>query len=91
MTPTPDQLREAARTNALRRALIGVNDWRSAADLLFLEAWLAEPAPGAAAAFRVAQLRRANPQLAAAIDAELRGRNSLPLVAASGTEPTRPA
>lgn len=56
-------------TNALRR------DWpldrACAEDLLFLERWELCPLPGPAAALRVAQLRRANPDLAAAIRAEL--------------------
>ena len=63
------------RTEALRRVLNGVRDEVSAVDLLFLETWEVEPAPGAAAALRVHQLRRANPLLAAEIRAELdRGR-----------------
>ena len=63
------------RTQALRRALDGVRDEVSAVDLLFLETWEVEPAPGTAAALRVHQLRRANPLLAAEIRAELnRGR-----------------
>lgn len=63
------------RTEALRRALDEVRDEVSAVDLLFLETWEVEPAPGAAAALRVHQLRRANPLLAAEIRAELtRGR-----------------
>ena len=63
------------RTAALRRALVGVRDERLADDLLYLEAWEIQPAPGIAAALRICQLRRANPELAAEIRAELdRGR-----------------
>jgi hypothetical protein len=63
------------RTEALKRALAGTRDEVSAIDLLFLETWEVAPAPGAAAALRVHQLRRANPLLAAEIRAELdRGR-----------------
>jgi hypothetical protein len=40
-------------------------------DLLFLEAWERQPTPDIAAALRVNQIRRANPELAAAIRAEL--------------------
>jgi hypothetical protein len=41
------------------------------ADLLFLEAWERDPAPGPAAARRVGQIRRANPNLARAIRQEI--------------------
>ncbi len=71
MTPSHSQVLDVARTAALKRALETARDWRTAADLLFLEAWLMEPAPGAAAALRVGQIRRANPELAAEISAEL--------------------
>jgi hypothetical protein len=59
------------RTEAVRRALKNYRDERSAWDLLFLEAWEMEPSPGAAAALRVAQIRRANPELAAEVRAEI--------------------
>ena len=58
-------------TMALRRALPTHRDPALAADLLFLERWEIAPLHGAAAALRVTQLRRANPELAAAIRAEL--------------------
>lgn len=62
-------------TDALRQALAGVRDEASLADLLFLEQWERSPLPGAAAARRIGQIRRANPSLAAAIRAEVkRGR-----------------
>jgi hypothetical protein len=38
---------------------------------LFLERWEICPLPGSAAALRVSQIRRANPELAAAIRSEL--------------------
>jgi hypothetical protein len=57
---------------ALRRVLAQSADRRSAEDLLFLERWEMMPLPGAASALRVAQLRRANPVLAAEIRAELK-------------------
>jgi hypothetical protein len=69
LMPDPDT---GACTEALRRVLPQVRDDRSAADLLFLERWEMYPLPGAAAALRVAQIRRANPQLAAAIRAEVK-------------------
>ncbi|MBV8092160.1 MAG: hypothetical protein JOY71_19120 [Acetobacteraceae bacterium] len=59
------------RTKALRRVLFQTHDWKAVQDLLFLEAWEIAPAPGAAAALRVGQIRRANPVLAAEIRAEL--------------------
>ena len=70
------------KTDALRRALAGASDG-AAADLRFLEAWEADPRPGAGVALRVGQIRRANPDLAAAIRAELaratrRARGSAP-------------
>jgi hypothetical protein len=59
------------RTEAVRRALRTYQDERSAWDLLFLEAWEMDPSPGAAAALRVGQIRRANPELAAEVRAEV--------------------
>jgi hypothetical protein len=58
-------------TQALRRALPKVRDDASASDLLFLERWEMHPLPGVATALRITQIRRANPELAAAIRAEL--------------------
>jgi hypothetical protein len=58
-------------TAALRRALGGRPNQALASDLLFLERWEMSPSPGAATAMRVTQIRRANPELAAAIRAEL--------------------
>ncbi|MBS0560746.1 MAG: hypothetical protein JSR21_11895 [Proteobacteria bacterium] len=58
-------------TNAVRRALRSFSDERAAMDLLFLEAWERQPLPGAAAALRVGQIRRANPELAAEVRAEI--------------------
>ncbi len=61
-------------TNAVERAMSTLRDAASASDLLFLERWEISPVPGAAAALRVGQLRRANPTLAAEIRAELNAR-----------------
>ena len=66
----PDGFGEA-HTAAVRRALSEVRDRTSQADLLFLERWEMAPVAGAAAALRVAQIRRANPELAAAVRAEV--------------------
>ena len=63
-------------TAALQRLLPAIRDSASAADLLFLERWEMCPLPGAAAALRISQIRRANPELAAAIRAELADRQS---------------
>ncbi len=60
------------RTEALRRVLSRLRNDQAVDDLLFLESWEADPLPGAGAALRVGQLRRANPGLAAEIRAELR-------------------
>ena len=59
-------------TQAVRRALQGARDSRIEADLLFLEAWEIRPSPHLGMALRASQIRRANPLLAAEIDAELR-------------------
>jgi hypothetical protein len=61
------------RTQAVTRALDNVRDDRTAADLLFLEAWEISAIPGVAAALRASQLRRANATLVAEIRAELGG------------------
>ncbi len=68
MQPLPTE----PQTAAVQRALRGVHDDATAADLLFLEAWELHPLPGTAPALRVNQIRRANPSLAAEIRAELR-------------------
>jgi hypothetical protein len=59
------------RTAALRRALQQTHDAAAAADLMFLESWQSQRAPGIAASLRASQIRRANPALAAEIHAEL--------------------
>jgi hypothetical protein len=59
-------------TQAVRRALQGARDSRIEADLLFLEAWEIRPSPHLGMTLRASQIRRANPLLAAEIDAELR-------------------
>jgi len=82
MTEAPAML---ARTAALRRVLETVRDVTCAADLLFLEKWEMQPSPGAAAALRIHQLRRANPRLAAEIRAELAARRPAAL------DPLQPA
>ncbi len=60
------------KTAALRQVLTRTHDENAAGDLLFLERWEICPLPGSAAALRVSQIRRANPELAAAIRQELK-------------------
>lgn len=75
MQTVPAAALAAVRTTAVRRALSGERDSSRLADLVFLELWERAPVPGAAAALRVYQIRRANPELAAEIRAEVtRGR-----------------
>lgn len=62
---------QAPITTAVRRALDHVRDSSTIADLLYLERWEMAPLPGAAAALRMVQIRRANPDLAAAVRAEI--------------------
>lgn len=64
------------RTSAAQRVLAAFGASKAASDLLsadlwFLENWESNPAPGTAAALRVGQIRRANPQLAEEIRREL--------------------
>ena len=67
---------DVPRTEALQRALAEVADTSYVADLLFLEAWERDPIPGAGAARRVLQIRRANPALAEAIRREINARSA---------------
>jgi hypothetical protein len=59
------------RTSAVRELMALRNDPALLADLLFLERWEASPAPGAGSVLRAAQIRRALPDVAAAIRAEI--------------------
>ncbi len=61
----------APLTAAARAALRGDRGRAMLAALLFLERWEMAPVPGAAAALGVSQIRRANPELAAAVRAEI--------------------
>jgi len=68
------QTQQQPITSAVRAVLDGVRDMATIADLLFLERWEMQPSPGMGNVLRVAQIRRANPQLAAALRAELASR-----------------
>ncbi len=69
---TVDPMPKPPFTLAVRRALQGVNNAVVEADLLFLEAWEIRPSSHLGATLRAGQIRRANPELAAAINAELK-------------------
>lgn len=80
------QLTGPPYTEAVRRALQGVKDPRQAEDILFLEAWERAPTADLGVTLRAGQIRRANPALAAEIDAELKrlaGKRVAPLKARS--------
>ncbi len=69
-------------TMAVRRRLATVADRSLAADLLFLERWEISPSLGFGATLRIAQIRRADPELAAAIRAEIAAHRSGAMTAA---------
>ncbi len=60
------------RTQAVVRALHTQHAARALDDLLFFEAWERNPSNELGTLLRAAQIRRANPGLAAAIQAELK-------------------
>jgi hypothetical protein len=66
-------------TKAVRQALDLANNAVIEADLLFLEAWEMHPSGHLGSTLRASQIRRANPDLVAAIDAELKAGSSLHL------------
>lgn len=59
------------RTSAVQHAMTELRDHASRADLLFLERWEMAPVHGPAAALRVMQIRRARPELAERVRAEI--------------------
>jgi hypothetical protein len=69
---TTQPMRKPPFTLAVRQALQNVNNSRIEADLLFLEAWEMHPSANLGVTLKASQIRRANPDLAAAIDAELK-------------------
>ncbi len=60
------------QTQAVRRALRSVREPSTAADLLFLEAWEMNGSRDLGRLLRASQIRRANPELVAEIEAELK-------------------
>ena len=64
--------RKPPYTQAVRKILENSNNSDKEADLLFLEAWEMQPTNLLGATLRASQIRRANPELAAAINAELK-------------------
>jgi hypothetical protein len=71
---TIDSTRKPPFTLAVRLALQNANNSRIADDLLFLEAWEMHPSSNLGVTLKASQIRRANPDLAAAIDAELKAK-----------------
>jgi hypothetical protein len=73
MTSSGDKRADAdiSFTTALRIAISSTQDRRVAEDFVYLELWERTPTPGPAAALRIQQIRRANPELAAAIRHEI--------------------
>ncbi len=69
---TTDSMPKPPFTLAVRQALRRINNSQIEADLLFLEAWEMRPSSHLGVTLRASQIRRANPDLAAAIDAELK-------------------
>jgi len=67
-------------TAVLQDAFPRIRDRSAQADLLFLERWEIAPQAGTGLALRVQQIRRANPELAAAIRAEIAGLRKPPRV-----------
>ncbi len=61
-------------TTALQGAMPAIRDRSARDDLLFLERWEMAPLEGIGPALRVQQIRRANPELAEAIRAEVAGK-----------------
>ncbi|HEY1855810.1 hypothetical protein [Acidocella sp.] len=73
MTRSGDKTADAdiSLTATLKTVISSTRDQRVAEDFLFLELWERTPTPGPAAALRIQQIRRANPELAAAIRHEV--------------------
>lgn len=70
-----DFLTRQPATRAVSVALRDARDPSARSDLLFLEAWEMQRAGDLGATLRAGQIRRANPDLAAAIERELKAAN----------------
>ena len=66
------EIEQQPATRAVSLALLKTNDPRMRSDLLFLEAWEMHPSSNLGMTLKASQIRQANPDLAAAIDAELK-------------------
>jgi hypothetical protein len=66
-----DAAKRGPATLAMALALEETSDPLARSDLLFLEEWARCGTPGLAAALRIRQIRRANPELAAAVTREM--------------------
>jgi hypothetical protein len=75
-----DFLQHQPVTRAVSIALRDASDPMSRSDLLFLEAWEMHRPANLAATLRASQIRRANPDLAAAIERELKASMGIRLV-----------
>jgi len=75
-----DFLQHQPVTRAVSIALRDASDPMSRSDLLFLEAWELHRPANLAATLRASQIRRANPDLAAAIEQELKASTAVRLV-----------
>jgi hypothetical protein len=62
------------KTAVVRELMAAKHDPALLADLLFLERWEAAPAQNTGSVLRLAQIRRALPDVAAAVRAEMKGR-----------------
>ena len=67
-----DDFLQQPMTRAVSIALRDIHDPRARSDLLFLEAWEIHRPANLGATLRASQIRRANPDLAAAIERELK-------------------
>jgi hypothetical protein len=67
------EIEQQPATRAVFLALLKTDDPRMRSDLLFLEAWEMHRPVNLGATLRASQIRRANPDLAAAIERELKG------------------
>jgi hypothetical protein len=88
MTTEIDRLYATApHTATLQHVLSETHNQRATDDFLFLERWEICPLPGSAAAQRVSQIRRANPELVTEIRRELAERDRTKPAPSSSSRP----